>query len=90
LNDAVKRVAQLADQRSHAVKLSVAREGIEISASSPSMAKRKKRSKKDYQGEPLAIGFNAQYMLDFLGAAAEGPISLELKMNNPPARCAPR
>jgi len=34
---------------------------------------------KDYQGEPLAIGFNAQYMLDFLGAAAEGPISLELK-----------
>ena len=79
LNDAVKRVAQLADQRSHAVKLSVAREGIEISASSPEYGEAKETLEKDYQGEPLAIGFNAQYMLDFLGAAAEGPISLELK-----------
>jgi DNA polymerase-3 subunit beta len=79
LNDAVKRVAQLADQRSHAVKLSVAKEGIEISASSPEYGEAKETLEKDYQGEPLAIGFNAQYMLDFLGAAAEGPISLELK-----------
>src|SRR5246127_4283363 len=35
LNDAVRRVAQLADQRSHAVKMAVSKEGIEISASSP-------------------------------------------------------
>src|SRR5258705_10870842 len=79
LNDAVRRVAQLADQRSHAVKLSVAREGIEISASSPEYGEAKETLEKDYQGEPLSIGFNAQYILDFLGAAAEGPISLELK-----------
>ena len=79
LNDAVKRVAQLADQRSHAVKLSVAKEGIEISASSPEYGEAKETLEKDYQGEPLSIGFNAQYMLDFLAAAAEGPISLELK-----------
>jgi DNA polymerase-3 subunit beta len=61
------------------VKLSVAKEGIEISASSPEYGEAKETLEKDYQGEPLAIGFNAQYMLDFLGAAAEGPISLELK-----------
>jgi len=35
LTDAVRRVSQLADQRSHAVKLSISGEGIEISASSP-------------------------------------------------------
>src|SRR5256885_1745705 len=35
LTDAVRRVSQLADQRSHAVKLSVSKEGVEISASSP-------------------------------------------------------
>src|SRR5271168_4561300 len=35
LCDAVRRVSQLADQRSHAVKLSVSGDGIEISASSP-------------------------------------------------------
>ena len=79
LNDAVKRVAQLADTRSHAVKLSVSTEGIEISASSPEYGEAKETIEKEYKGEPIAIGFNAQYMIDFLAAAAEGPISLELK-----------
>ncbi len=79
LNDAVRRVSQLADQRSHAVKFAVAKEGVEISASSPEYGEAKENIDKEYKGEPLAIGFNAQYMLDFLGAAAEGPISIELK-----------
>ena len=79
LNDAVRRVAQMADQRSHAVRLAVAKEGIEISSSSPEYGEAKEIIEKEYKGDPLQIGFNAQYMLDFLGAAAEGPISLELK-----------
>jgi DNA polymerase-3 subunit beta len=79
LNDAVRRVSQLADQRSHAVKFAVAKEGVEISASSPEYGEAKETIEKEYKGEPLAIGFNAQYLLDFLAAAAEGPVSLELK-----------
>ena len=79
LNDAVRRVAQLADQRSHAVRLIVAKEGIEISASSPEYGEAKEIIEKEYKGDQIQIGFNAQYVLDFLGAAAEGPISLELK-----------
>ncbi len=79
LNDAVRRVAQLADQRSHAVKFAVAREGVEISASSPEYGEAKETIEKEYKGDPLQIGFNAQYLLDFLSAAAEGPVSLELK-----------
>ena len=79
LNDAVRRVAQLADQRSHAVKLNVMREGIEVSASSPEYGEARETIEKEYKGEPLAIGFNANYMLDFLNAAADGPISIELK-----------
>ena len=78
-NDAVKRVSQLADTRSHAVKLSVTKEGVELSASSPEYGEAKETLEKEYTGEPLAIGFNAQYMTDFLDAAPEGPISLELK-----------
>jgi DNA polymerase-3 subunit beta len=79
LNDAVRRVSQLADQRSHAVKLAVAKEGVEISASSPEYGEAKENIEKEYKGDPMAIGFNAQYLLDFLGAAAEGPVSIELK-----------
>ncbi len=36
-------------------------------------------ARQEYKGDPITIGFNAQYMLDFLAAAAEGPIRLELK-----------
>jgi DNA polymerase III subunit beta len=79
LSDAVRRVSQLADQRSHAVKFSVSKEGIEISASSPEYGEAKESIEKDYQGEPIAIGFNSSYMLDFLSAAADGPVSIELK-----------
>jgi DNA polymerase-3 subunit beta len=79
LSDAVRRVSQLADQRSHAVKLAVSKEGIEISASSPEYGEAKENIEKEFKGEPIAIGFNSSYMLDFLGAAADGPISIELK-----------
>ncbi|HXT26486.1 MAG TPA: DNA polymerase III subunit beta [Candidatus Eisenbacteria bacterium] len=79
LSDAVRRVSQLADQRSHAVKLAVSNEGVEISASSPEYGEARESIEKEYKGDPIAIGFNSSYVLDFLAAAAEGPISIELK-----------
>jgi DNA polymerase III subunit beta len=79
LQDALRRVSQLADQRSHAVKFMLAKEGLEISASSPEYGEAKEAIEKEFKGEPIAIGFNAQYLLDFLSATADGPISFELK-----------
>jgi len=79
LQDALRRVSQLADQRSHAVKFTLAKEGIEISASSPEYGEAKEAIEKEFKGDPIAIGFNAQYLLDFLAAAPDGPISFELK-----------
>ena len=78
-SDAVRRVSQLADQRSHAVKFSVSTEGVELSASSPEYGEAKENIEKEYKGDPISIGFNGQYLLDFLGAVADGPISIELK-----------
>jgi DNA polymerase III subunit beta len=79
LQDALRRVSQLADQRSHAVKFVLAKEGLEISASSPEYGEAKEAIEKEYKGEPISIGFNAQYLLDFLAAAPDGPVSFELK-----------
>jgi DNA polymerase-3 subunit beta len=79
LNDAVRRVSQLADQRSRAVKFSVSTEGVEISAQSPEYGEATETIEKAYKGDPISIGFNAQYMLDFLAAAPDGPVRLELK-----------
>jgi DNA polymerase-3 subunit beta len=80
LNDAVRRVSQLADQRSHAVKFSVSSEGVELSASSPEYGEAKEQtSRKITRATRISIGFNGQYLLDFLAAVADGPISIELK-----------
>jgi DNA polymerase III subunit beta len=79
LQDALRRVSQLADQRSHAVKFMLAKEGVEISASSPEYGEAKETIEKEFAGDPISIGFNAQYLLDFLAAAPDGPISFELK-----------
>ena len=61
------------------MKIALSKEGIEFSASSPEYGEAKESIEKEYKGEAMTIGFNAQYMMDFLGAAAEGPINLELK-----------
>jgi DNA polymerase III subunit beta len=79
LQEALRRVSQLADQRSHAVKFVLAKEGVEISASSPEYGEAKEALEKEFKGDPITIGFNAQYLLDFLNAASDGPISFELK-----------
>ncbi len=73
LCDAVRRVSQLADQRSHAVKLAVSNKGIEISASSPEYGEAKENIEKDYTGDPIAIGFNSSYMLEFLRRRGRRP-----------------
>lgn len=81
LSAAIKRADLVADQRSHAVKLAVGAERVEISASSIEFgeAHEELALPKAYKGDPLEIGFNAAYLLDFLGTAAAGPVSVELK-----------
>jgi DNA polymerase-3 subunit beta len=89
LTDALRRVSQLADPRTHAVKFSVSKEGVELSASSPDYGEGKETIEKDYKGEALSVGFNAEYVLQFLAAAAEGPISVELKDEQSAAQMRP-
>jgi DNA polymerase-3 subunit beta len=79
LQDALRRVSQLADLRTHAIRFVLAKEGVEISASSPEYGEAKEALDKEYNGEPITIGFNAQYLLDFLAAAPDGPITFEMK-----------
>jgi len=88
-NDAVRRVSQLADQRNHALRLSANQEGVELSASSPEYGEATENLENDYKGEPISIGFNGQYITDFLAAAPDGPISVELKDEQSPGQMRP-
>jgi DNA polymerase-3 subunit beta len=79
LGQAISRVAQFADERSRAVKMRLEKGELKLSASSTEMGESEDTIEIDYQGELLAIGFNAQYLLDFRKATGGGEIKLEFK-----------
>ncbi len=76
---AISRVAQFADERSRAVRLKLEKGELKLSASSTETGESEDTIETDYNGESLTIGFNAQYVTDFLKAAGAGDIRLELK-----------
>lgn len=76
---AISRVAQFADERSRAVRLKLEKGELKLSASSTETGESEDSLETDYNGEPLTIGFNAQYITDFLRAAGGGDVRLELK-----------
>jgi DNA polymerase-3 subunit beta len=76
---AIARVAQFADERSRAVRLKLEKGELKLSASSTETGESEDSLETDYNGEPLTIGFNAQYITDFLRAVGVGDVRLELK-----------
>jgi DNA polymerase-3 subunit beta len=76
---AISRVAQFADERSRAVRIKLENGELKLSASSTETGESEDSLETDYKGETLTIGFNAQYLLDFLKAVGSGDVKLELK-----------
>ena len=79
LTSAVKRVALLSNERSRAVKFQIDKGKVEIASSSPEFGEAKEVLMVDYTAAPVTICFNAQYVLDFLGAVESDSIGLEFK-----------
>jgi DNA polymerase-3 subunit beta len=79
LGAAIARVAQFADERSRAVRLRLEKGELKISASSTETGESEDSIEVAYDGEPMAIGFNAQYLMDFIKATGSGEVKLELK-----------
>ena len=79
LTSAVKRVALLSNERSRAVKFQIDKGKVEIASSSPEFGEAKEVLMVDYAAAPVTICFNAQYVLDFLGAVESESIGLEFK-----------
>jgi DNA polymerase-3 subunit beta len=76
---AIRRVSLLSSERSRAVKLGLVSGKLELVASSPDLGEARESLPTEYKGDAVEIGFNAQYLLDFLGAAGTAEVALELK-----------
>jgi DNA polymerase-3 subunit beta len=79
LATAIRRVSLLSSERSRAIKLSLTAGQLELVASSPDQGEARESLSTEYKGGPVEIGFNAQYLLDFLGAAGTETVQMELK-----------
>jgi len=76
---AIKRVAILSDERSRTVKLALGGGALEITASHSDLGEAHETLDVEYNKEDLQVGFNYQYLLDFLTTADEPEVSLEFK-----------
>ncbi len=79
LTSAVRRVALLSNERSRAVKFLVEKGKVEVTSSSPEFGEAREPIAVDYDGPEITICFNAQYVLDFLGAVESDIVALDLK-----------
>jgi DNA polymerase-3 subunit beta len=89
LNEVIRRVALMADDRSHAVKFSILPGTIEVSSHNAEEGEAVDSIETDYDGEPVTIGFNAQYIQDFLNVIGDKKVKLEFKDSNGQAQLQP-
>ncbi len=80
LMGALQRVAQFADERSGAVKIRLEQNELRISSSSTDSGESEDIIETPYNYDPLVVGFNSQYLIDFLKAIGNtGEVRLEFK-----------
>ena len=66
-SDGVDRVSTIASEKTRAVKMSVDRDKVTLSVTSPENGLATEELSADYGADGLEIGFNARYLLDILG-----------------------
>ena len=89
LSGAVRRVALMADERSHAIKFEIGNQQLNISARASDIGEAGESLPIEYDGEQIVAGFNAVYLNDFFSIAQNDQISLELKDGNSQALLRP-
>lgn len=81
LRSAVERVAQFADERSRAVRIQMAESEMKVLANLAEAGESEETLPLAWDGPGLEIGFNAQYILDFLRVVNED--SVEFRFRDP-------
>jgi DNA polymerase-3 subunit beta len=66
MKSAIRRVSLMADERTRSVKLTIRNNEIEIGAQSSEEGEANEAIAAEYTGEEVQIGFNSQYVQDFL------------------------
>jgi DNA polymerase-3 subunit beta len=79
IKGAIERVAQFADERSRAIRVQFTAGEVKVFSSALETGESEESVPSQYSGPDLEIGFNAQYLLDFLRAVPQSQVSFGLK-----------
>jgi len=79
IRSAIERVSQFADERSRAIRVQFTNGEVKVFSSSVETGESEESVPSEYQGPDIEIGFNAQYLLDFLRAIPQDHVAFELK-----------
>lgn len=82
LASAIKRVSQFADERSHAIRMRLEPNRLVLTSSSSETGESDEEIDTTYNDEPMTIGFNSQYLSEFLDAAKTEEVLLEFRDEN--------
>jgi DNA polymerase-3 subunit beta len=79
IGSAIKRVSLLADDKSRSIRILLDDNKMEISSNNADLGEAKEILETNYNAGPIQIGFNCQYLLDFISATDDTKISLDFK-----------
>jgi len=82
ITNAIRRVSLFSSERSKGIKLFLEKNQIRLFSSNPEIGEARDKLDVNYEGENLEIGFNSQYLLDFLSVVKTDSVKFELKDEN--------
>ncbi len=82
LKSAIERVAQFADERSRAIRFQVLPGELKVHSSISETGESEETIPVEYSGPDVEVGFNAQYLLDFLRTVEGSEVEFRFKDAN--------
>ena len=82
LKAAIERVAQFADERSRAIRVQVGNGELKVYSSISETGESEETIPVEYSNPEIEIGFNAQYLLDFLRSVDQSEVEFHFKDSN--------
>jgi DNA polymerase-3 subunit beta len=79
IRSAIERVAQFADERSRAIRIQVSPGEVRVFSSISETGESEESIPVEYDGASVEIGFNAQYLVDFLRAVSTDQVTFCFK-----------
>jgi DNA polymerase-3 subunit beta len=79
LSDSIRRAAIMSDEKLRAIRVAFAAGTVELTASSAEAGEGREVVPAEYDGAAVEIGFNPNYLLDFLAACASESVSISVR-----------